>query len=669
MKRLELFQFLRNEKLLRGGASQRAIKELIKYIIGKKEEYSDIIKKDSEIFKKTKIFLSNLSTRWKCCKFDINTFKHKYSDWLNKEFQCKIYIPYISEQETSTRKLGRPTTSFTDSSRKSKRIKIQPLLEKTPEELSLATAAAYHSSGQRDIASVIKKVTTSSPRSVKRIKKAALNTSTAIQPYTLNEALALIVNLKLTRHQYIILRQGAKTRNVNLYPPYYAVIKAKTECYPANDKIMITDTTVDINLQSLLDVTTQRLFMIQEEVMMQTFSENTENLLEMTYKWGTDGSSGHSLYKQSFQDSKNTDADIIQSSLVPLQLNFHDSERNLILWQNPRTSSTRFCRPIRFVFAKESDQVENEVSHIERQIEKLEPTTLIINGRKFIVKHNLCQTMVDGKVCNALTSTSSAQVCYICRVTPKYVNNLTSVLQRTPDTSTFKFGLSVLHAKIRFMECLLHIAYRIHLKKWRVSKDSIAEKKKVITDAFKQEMGLLIDVVIQGKGSTNDGNTARRFFASPGKVAEITGLDKTLILRFATILDVISSGYTINSDAFRRYTLDTAEMYVKLYDWYPMPVSVHKILIHGADVLNSMMCPIGQLSEDALEARHKEYRKFRESNTRKMSRIKCNEDLLHTLLISSDPVISSIRPLPQKKKSSLSKAVISLLEMPKIDKI
>lgn len=36
-------------------------------------------------------------------------------------------------------------------------------------------------------------------------------------------------------------------------------------------------------------------------------------------------------------------------------------------------------------------------------------------------------------------------------------------------TENFKFGLSVLHAKIRFFECLLHIGYRLELKTWKVS--------------------------------------------------------------------------------------------------------------------------------------------------------------------------------------------------------
>jgi len=45
----------------------------------------------------------------------------------------------------------------------------------------------------------------------------------------------------------------------------------------------------------------------------------------------------------------------------------------------------------------------------------------------------------------------------------------------------------------------------------------------------------LIDVVKQGKGTANDSNTARKFFADPKLSAAITGLDENLITRFGAI--------------------------------------------------------------------------------------------------------------------------------------
>ena len=52
-----------------------------------------------------------------------------------------------------------------------------------------------------------------------------------------------------------------------------------------------------------------------------------------------------------------------------------------------------------------------------------------------------------------------------------------------------------------------------------------------------------------------------------------------------------------------------------------MTASVHKFLIHGADIILSLPLPIGQLSEDVLEATQKEYISARTYRSRKTSRI------------------------------------------------
>lgn len=62
---------------------------------------------------------------------------------------------------------------------------------------------------------------------------------------------------------------------------------------------------------------------------------------------------------------------------------------------------------------------------------------------------------------------------------------------------------------------------------------------------------------------------------------------------------------------------------------------------------------LGQLSEDAQKARNKDYRKYQEHHKRKMSRFVENEDVLHMLLLTSDPYLSSIRKLPKKKLHTL----------------
>lgn len=83
-----------------------------------------------------------------------------------------------------------------------------------------------------------------------------------------------------------------------------------------------------------------------------------------------------------------------------------------------------------------------------------------------------------------------------------------------------------------------------------------------------------------------------------------------------------------------------------------MTPTMHKILMHGATIIEKALLPIGQLSEEAAEARNKHFRAYRQNFARKFSREQCNLDVYHRLLLSSDPLISSLRP----KKTSISKS-------------
>lgn len=195
----------------------------------------------------------------------------------------------------------------------------------------------------------------------------------------------------------------------------------------------------------------------------------------------------------------------------------------------------------------------------------------------------------------------------------------------------------------------------------------MARRKLEIQEAFKKDCGLLIDVVKQGAGTTNDGNTARRFFRDPESTARITGISRDLIERFHVILQTIASGERVNVPKFSKFARDTAEMYIELYPWYYMPSSVHKLLKHGASIIQYFgLIAIGKLSEEAAEARNKDFRKFRESHARKVSRVATNEDILHNLLLSSDPKITSLRPRMAKHQAVVlsPKARELLLDFP-----
>lgn len=97
-----------------------------------------------------------------------------------------------------------------------------------------------------------------------------------------------------------------------------------------------------------------------------------------------------------------------------------------------------------------------------------------------------------------------------------------------------------------------------------------------------------------------------------------------------------------------------------------MPPTVHKLLIHGPDVISSLLLPIGQLSEEAQEAQNKNFKKYRENFSRKCSREKCLEDIFNFMLISSDPLITSLRKMPKKPLKHFPTEVLQLIIPPNI---
>ncbi len=406
---------------------------------------------------------------------------------------------------------------------------------------------------------------------------------------------------------------------------------------------------------------------------------NCNGSAQLTSKWGCDGASGQSEYKQQPAELGNfSDKHLFMMSMVPIEMRNYTLAStssaassssggcsSLTLWKNPRPSSTKYCRPIMFEYSQETkEKTTTEVANIEAQIQRLQPTTVTAYGKSISVFHRLVMTMIDGKVCQALTDTPSASTCVVCHATPKMMNNLDAVRNRQEREDVFRFGLSTLHAWIRFMDCILHIAYNLPSVKWSATtkeqKDLKAATKARIQEEFRQETGLIIDVPRQGSGNSNDGNTARRFFANPEVTSSITGVNLGLISRFSVILQTIVSGGSV--DKFEVCAFDTANLFVNKYEWYYMPAYVHKILIHGASIIRAVPLPIGELSEEAQEARNKDYKNFRLHHTRKITRTKTNNDLFRLLFISSDPFLATLRYLPKKNDTELCQAVKDLLK-------
>jgi len=69
-----------------------------------------------------------------------------------------------------------------------------------------------------------------------------------------------------------------------------------------------------------------------------------------------------------------------------------------------------------------------EEEYFEKKIDLLRPT-VFLEDQTIKFEHSLQLTMIDGKICSALSETSSAK-CYICEATPTQMSNLDVCLQK-----------------------------------------------------------------------------------------------------------------------------------------------------------------------------------------------------------------------------------------------
>lgn len=74
-----------------------------------------------------------------------------------------------------------------------------------------------------------------------------------------------------------------------------------------------------------------------------------------------------------------------------------------------------------------------------------------------------------------------------------------------------------------------------------------------------------MDKVVQGKGTSNNGNVGRRFFEHAEEVSEITGLDKRLLERFYVILCDLASFKNVDPIKYDHYAKETTKLYFSRY--------------------------------------------------------------------------------------------------------
>lgn len=249
-----------------------------------------------------KRFKSEMKSKWLSTNSTEQYFLKKYGDWL----QGTITIPV-----KNIKSAGRPEKSFEELSDRSKRRKTECLRSSNEtQELLYAGQMLLREEGNVTGANVVKDILTSPEESAKYnavFRKS--DTSSDGKQLTPTQALSVFIEASLTRQQYEIIQKAAKDR----FPCYSVIQKAKKYCYPPQESYRVTQTCAEIELKELVNHTVRRLMMYLEDVLVHLTDEELSSL-ELIYKWGCDGSQ-QAQYKQKFENSNDSDANIFQSSL------------------------------------------------------------------------------------------------------------------------------------------------------------------------------------------------------------------------------------------------------------------------------------------------------------------------------------------------------------------
>eukprot|EP00734_Pompholyxophrys_sp_LG126_P000280 Pompholyxophrys_sp_v1_NODE_85_length_2191_cov_13.368446.p1 type:complete len:611 gc:universal NODE_85_length_2191_cov_13.368446:242-2074(+) len=557
-------------------------------------------------------FLGRCKERWEKAKRDKARFEKNNEEWLQKVF--------IKVMETTPQNLkrGRPKIPLEEASSKTIERRLSPIkvfLQSLDEKLVEMVFHKYFS-----------------------------HFSECDKLVSAAEALSFSVMANLGQEGYQALRN---TQKYAMFPSYKIIQAEKLKCIPRNLKCEAK--IGQIPVQDMISHTFSRLM----EALVTCNANFTVTLtgarVIMVWKWGFDGSSGHTLdqYKKNSLSvgTLATDGSVVMASIVPIQILNEDGSRQI--WANPIPSSSRFCRPLRLEFVKEStDESQSEFKTIASEVLAVQPTSY----KDWVAIHLFHAVMFDGKCTHALAGVLSNAVCDICQCKPSQMNNPTVFINLPLNKFTLQLGVSPLHARIRALEYFLNIATKLPVKIGRITKTNkssvehiIKETKVKLQTNIKETLGLVVMRPRPGGGTSNTGNTARRFFENPALTASCTGLDENIIWRFKIILNAINaSGHEIDPEKFRQFTDHTFNNLMQLYSWYMMPSAIHKLLIHGWQIIKELATPLYLLSEEAAESSNKEIKKIWKDHARRTSAISSMEDVMIGRLVASDPLISSV---------------------------
>lgn len=147
-----------------------------------------------------------------------------------------------------------------------------------------------------------------------------------------------------------------------------------------------------------------------------------------------------------------------------------------MIWENPRLSSTLWCRPIRMLYNKETMKfTRKQVREVQSKIMGLQ---LFVKER-LTCHYKMYLTVLNDKIICALTKVG-AQNCHICWASWARhfrVNELNR--SELADPMRMIYGLTTTHGLMKCMDLILKLSYRGVLEKYTIKGSSNTQRKQI----------------------------------------------------------------------------------------------------------------------------------------------------------------------------------------------
>ena len=244
--------------------------------------------------------------------YDVEYLKKRKANWLSIDIKIPIEtevpkdpLPEKEKKRKRKKKPGPKKKDFKDSCRTGKFTKATNIKgNNSLESLIHAALLKAQSEGNPDITWILRELVSSPAEEGSRFRKAMEHyNKEKVTAYTPEEALALIIELRLSKNSYKRLRKKAKKKYANLYPAYDpAVTDYMKKCKPPNIDLTKSDE-VKLPMQSALD---HQLLNILElpsvvnrhaDLIKQCEQSGLDYELKLFFKYGADGTSDQCQYQ------------------------------------------------------------------------------------------------------------------------------------------------------------------------------------------------------------------------------------------------------------------------------------------------------------------------------------------------------------------------------------